>query len=108
MRSNKFFKTLAIFLGRVLFNKIYILNNEEKVIWNNIVDKANEGFAEWAERTKGNDLCGPWIKDITTKEIQLIDKIHSRFNKDWWVSLPISQSQVCYIQFAEIENKVIW
>lgn len=106
--SNKFFKRLAIFFGRDLFNKIYILNNEEKVIWNTIVDKANAGFVEWTEQTKCNDICGPWIKDITPEEIQLIDKIHSRFNKDWWVSVPISQAQICYIQFAEIESKVIW
>ena len=106
--SNKIFKALAIFFGRDLFNKIYILNNEEKTIWNNIVDKANEGFAEWAERTKGNDICGPWIKDITPEEIRLIDKINSKFNKDWWWAMPISQAQVCYIQFRQIENKVLW
>ena len=79
---NKFFKALATFLGHDLFNKIHILNNEEKTIWNNIVDKANDGFAEWTKHTKGNDLCGPWIKDITSEEIRLIDKIHSKFNKD--------------------------
>ena len=103
----KFFKVLAVFF-RDLFNKIYILNNDEKVIWNNIVFKANEGFTEWVKLTKGNDLCGPWIKDITPEEIRLIDKIHSKFNKDWWWSMPISQAQVCYIQFAQIESKVIW
>jgi hypothetical protein len=108
MKSNNFFKALYIFFGRDLFNKIYILNNEEKVIWNNIVDKANDGFVEWAKQTKGDDICGPWIKDITPEEIRLIDKIHSKFNKDWWISAPISQAQVCYIQFTEIENKVIW
>ena len=107
MNSNKFFKKLAIFFGRDLFNKIYILNNEEKVIWNNIITKANEGFDEWEEQTKGNDICGPWIKDITPEEIRLIDKIHSKFNKDWWCAVPISQAQVCYVQFTEIENKVI-
>lgn len=108
MSSNKFFKTLAIFFGCGLFNKIYILNNEEKVIWNNIITKANEGFGEWMKQTKGNDLCGPWIKDITPEEIRLIDKIHSKFNKDWWWAMPISQAQVCYIQFTQIENKVIY
>lgn len=108
MSSNKLFKRLAIFFGRDLFNKIYILNNEEKSIWNNIVSKANDGFIEWAKQTKGDDLCGPWIKDITSEEIRLIDKIHSKFNKDWWVAMPLSQAQVCYVQFAEIENKIIW
>ena len=71
MSSNKFFKKLAIFFGRDLFNKIYILNNEEKVIWNNIVTKASEGFDEWEEQTKGNDICGPWIKDITPEGIHV-------------------------------------
>ena len=108
INSNIFFKKLAIFFGRDLFNKIYILNNEEKVIWNNIVTKANEGFVEWEKQTKGDDICGPWIKDITPEEIRLIDKIHSKFNKDLWCSVPISQAQVCYIQFTEIENKVIY
>ena len=107
MNSNKFFKTLAIFFGCDFFNKIYILNNEEKLIWNNIVTKANEGFDEWEEQTKGNDICGAWIKDIAPEEIILIDKIHSKFNKDWWCAVPISQAQVCYIQFIEIENNVI-
>lgn len=106
--GNKFFKALAIFFGRDLFNKIYILNNEEKLIWNNIVDKANEGFAEWAERTKGNDLCGSWIKDITPEEIRLIDKIYNKFyGDDWYVSLPISTAQVSYSQYNNIKNKVI-
>lgn len=106
--SKNFFKSLAKFFGRDLFNKIYILNNDEKVSWNNIISKANDGFIEWIKQTKGNDLRGPWIKDITPEEIRLIDKIHSKFNKDWMWAVPISQSQVCYIQFAQIESKVIW
>jgi hypothetical protein len=108
MMSNKFFKTLAVFFGRDLFNKIYVLNNDEKVIWNNVVSKANDGFTEWFKQTKGDDICGPWIKDITPEEIRLIDKIHSKFNKDWWWAMPISQAQICYIQFEQIKNKVIW
>ena len=48
------------------------------------------------------------LQNISLYSTGLIDKIHSKFNKDWWVSAPISQAQVCYIQFAEIENKVIW
>lgn len=107
MMCNKLFKALAIFFGHDLFNKIYILNENEKVIWNSIVDKANDSFAEWYKQTKGDDICGPWIKDINLKEIRLIDKIHSKFNKDWWISMPISQAQVCYIQFVEIKNKII-
>lgn len=105
---NNFFKALAIFFGRDLFNSVYILEQDEQEIWNNIVTKANDGFTEWCKQTKGNDICGPWIKDITPEEILLIDKIHSKFNKDWWVSIPISQAQVCYIQFTEIKNKIIW
>ena len=107
MMSNKLFKILAKFFGRDFFNKIYILTEDEKIIWYSIVNKANDGFDEWYKQTKGNDICGPWIKDITINEIKLIDKIHSKFYKDWWVSIPISQAQVSYIQFTEIENKII-
>ena len=66
-------------------------------------------YIEWYNKTNGDDLCGPWIKDIIPEEIRLIDKIYNKFyGDDWYVSLPISTAQVSYSQYNNIKNKVIW
>lgn len=105
---NNFFKALAIFFGRDFFNSVYILEQDEQEIWNNIITKANIGYIEWYNKTNGDDLCGAWIKDITPKEIRLIDKIYNKFyGDDWYVSLPLATAQVSYSQYNNIKNKII-
>lgn len=85
----------------------YKLTDEEKLIWNSIVIKECEGYKEWLEKTKGDDICGPWIKDITKEEVELIDKIHEHFyGEDWWIAVPISTAQVCSVMLDDIKNKV--
>ena len=87
--------------------KNYILTSEERPIWENIDKKAHEGFDEWYKKTGGDDLCGPWIKDITPEEVNLLDKIHERYyGSDWCVAIPISTAQVCYVEYEDIKDKV--
>lgn len=87
----------------------YKLTEEEKPIWDSIVIKEYSGYTEWLEKTKGDDICGPWIKDITPEEVALIDKIHEKFyGKNWWIACPISTAQVCSAKYDDIKNKVIY
>jgi hypothetical protein len=88
------------------FNKYKLSKNEVK-LWNNIIQKAQVGYNEWWDITKGNDMCGPWIKDYTEEENNLLDKIHKYFYGDgWYVSMPISCAQVNYVMYEDIKNKV--
>ena len=104
----KFFKTLAKFFGRDFFNMTYTLKGNEIELWKSIVKKAKIGYDEWFVETKGDDLCGPWIKDIQVEEIELIDRIHDKFyGKDWYIAIPISTCQCCYVEYDDIKNKVI-
>ena len=85
----------------------YKLTNDERILWNNIIQKAQTGYNEWLDVTKGNDICGPWIKDYTEEENNLLDKIHKYFYGDgWYVSMPISCAQVNYVMYEDIKNKV--
>ena len=85
----------------------YKLTNNERILWNNIIQKAQIGYNEWWDSTKGNDMCGPWIKDYTEEENNLLDKIHKYFYGDgWYVSMPISCAQVNYVMYEDIKNKV--
>ena len=87
----------------------YKLTDEEKPIWDSIVAKEYAGYTEWLEKTKGDDICGPWIKDITEEEVKLIDKIHEHFfGKDWWIAVPMSNAQVYAVMLDDIKNKVIY
>lgn len=87
----------------------YKLTNEEYKLFSLIERKANDGYIEWFAKTQGDDICGPWITNITTEEIALIDKIHAKFyGKNWWISTPIGVAQCAYIMFKDIEDKVIY
>ena len=89
--------------------KYYYLTKEEIPVWESIEKKAEIGFDEWFDRTNGDDICGPWIKDISKEEVALIDKIHELYyGKDWRISIPISTSQVCYVMYEDIRYKVKW
>ena len=87
----------------------YKLNANEKLLWDSIIKKAQLGYDEWFNKTKGNDICGPWIKDYTEEENNLLDKIHKHFyDDDWYISMPISCAQVNYVMYEDIKNKVIY
>lgn len=85
----------------------YKLSEEERELYESILNKDVIGYVEWYEQTKGNDICGHWIKDITKKEIALLDKIHKHFyGEDWWISIPITNAQVCAVMLDDIKDKV--
>ena len=85
----------------------YRLTNEEYVIWLKIKGKAKKGFRQWYGETKGNDMCGPWISDLTEKETRLSDKIYKHFYTDEeFYNLSINKDQDVYIRFDLIKNKV--
>lgn len=85
----------------------YKLTDNERILYDSLQQKAKTGYDEWFEKTKGNDLCGPWIKDYAKEENDFLDKVHKYFyGDDWYVSMPISCAQVNYIMFEDIKDKV--
>ena len=84
----------------------YRLTNEEYVIWLSIKRKAKRGFRQWYGETKGNDMCGPWIPDLTKEESELLDRIYGKFHEEYISLLPVSGSQLAYQIFDQIKHKV--
>lgn len=85
----------------------YKLSENEKVLWGNIMNKADIGYKEWYEQTNGDDMCGPWIKNYTKEEGNLIDKIHKYFyGEHWYITMPISASQCYYQMYYDIKDKL--
>ena len=86
----------------------YKLSEEESKLWNNISNKASNGYIEWFAKTQGDDICGPWISDYNDEERKLVDKIHQYYyGTNWWIATPISGAQVMYVMYEDIKNKVI-
>lgn len=86
----------------------YKLSKEEYVIWLNIKRKAKRGFRVWYEETKGNDMCGPWIPDLTKEESRLLDRIYRKFHEGYLPSLSIGRGQLAYQIFDQIKHKVYY
>ena len=85
----------------------YKLTGRERELYNSILIKDAMGYGEWHAKTKGDDLCGHWIKDITEEEIALLDKIHEHFfGKDWRIAVSMSNAQVCSVMLDDIKDKV--
>ena len=100
------YKTIK-FWWRSLFK--YKLTGREVELWGTIEKKVNDGFIEWYAKTQGDDLCGPWIANITPEETSLIEKIHEKYyGKDWWIAMPIGVAQVSYIQYQNIKDKIYY
>ena len=88
------------------FNKYKLSENEVK-LWGNIMNKADNGYKEWYARTQGDDMCGPWIKDYTKDEGNLIDKIHKHFyGEHWYIAMPIGAAQCYYQMYYDIKDKI--
>ena len=87
--------------------KKYKLNEHEIKLWANIMNNADIGYKEWYEQTKGDDMCGPWIKNYTEEEGNLIDKIHKHFyGEHWHITMSISASQCYYQMYYDIKDKI--
>ena len=85
----------------------YKLKDNEVEVWEAICGKAKRGFRIWYGKTKGNDLCGPWIPDLTKEEYELLSRIHFVCRRKRWIpALSISRSQLAYIKFDHIKKKV--
>lgn len=90
------------------FNKYKLNDEKEKILWTSLQVKAKNGYKEWYDKTLGDDLCGPWIKDYTEEEDKLLDKIHKYFyGENWYVVMPISGAQVNFVKYYDIKDKVI-
>ena len=52
-------------------------------------------------------MFGPWIKDYTEEEGNLIDKIHEYFyGEHWYIAMPISAGQCYYQMYNDIKDKI--
>ena len=87
----------------------YVLTDIEYMLWRNICRKACQGYAQWFSKTRGDDICGPWITNCTTEEMDLLNKIyHYLYKDDLWVALPLSTAQINYMMYEDIKDKVIY
>ena len=84
----------------------YKLTNEEYVIWLKIKGKAKRGFRQWYGETKGNDICGPWIPDLTKEESELLDRIYEKLRKNSYISSISISGHPAYQIFDQIKHKV--
>ena len=91
-----------------LFKKYYKLSSNEKILWDSIIQKAEDGYNEYKTEYPNwyDNLCPPWIKDYTKEEYDLVYKIHEYFYPGWYSSWPISGSQVMYEMYEDIKDKV--
>ena len=88
-------------------NKKYILNNEEKTLWDSIINKAQCGYHEWNAKEDKYDYLSPWMSPHLTKEEQnLIDKIHEYYYPGDYIICPTGAAQADYVWFLDIKNKV--
>lgn len=93
-----------------IFNRIfglkYNLNENEKILWNSILEKAKYSKKEWPFPSN-QYYCTPWINNINNEESQLLDKIHDMFyGKNYFIVDPVSGKQAHFIWFDDIKNKV--
>ena len=88
-------------------HKKYILNNEEKKLWDSIINKAQSGYHEWNAKEDKYDYLSPWMSPHLTKEEQnLIDKIHEYYYPGDYIICPTGAAQADYVWFSDIKNKV--
>jgi len=102
------FKTIKnIYYKHILMK--YVLTDIEYILWKNICRKANQGYAQWFNKTRGDDICGPWIANCTTEEADLLNKIyHYLYKDDIMVTLSLSTAQINCIMYEDIKDKVIY
>lgn len=88
-------------------NKKYILNDEEKKLWDSISNKAQNGYREWDAKEDKYNYMGAWMSPHLTKEEQkLIDKIHEYYYPGDYIVDPIGAAQADYVWYSDIKDKV--
>ena len=88
-------------------HKKYILNNEDKKLWDSIINKAQSGYQEWNTKEDKYDYLCSWMSPYLTKEEQkLLDKIHEYYYPGDYIICPIGAAQADYVWFSDIKHKV--
>ena len=88
-------------------HKKYILNNEDKKLWNSIINKVQSGYQERNTKEDKYDYLCSWMFPYLTKEEQkLIDKIHEYYYPGDYIICPIGAAQADYVWFSDIKHKV--
>jgi len=106
----KIFKILSKFFGIDFFNMTYTLKDEEKELWNSIVEKAKCGHQEfWKECEKDPNYMGwPWMSpDLTKEESEFIKNLHYKFFGLDYIVDPIGCAQVDYMWYKDIKDRII-
>ena len=103
--KNKLLKIYAFFTEK------YILTEDEISLWRNIIEKATNGYGKSIKyyEKHPNTLYWPWVSPkLTDLESELLQKIHDKFyGEDYYIDDPISPSQVNFILYNNVKDKVI-
>ena len=91
-----------------LFKEYYKLSSDEKILWDSIIQKAEDGYNEYKKEYPNcyDNIIGPWIKDYTKEEYNLIDKIHDYFYPGWYSCSGGGCAQVLFEMYEDIKDKV--
>lgn len=89
---------------------VYVLSEEERVLWNSIEDKRKVSALQYKLNGDHNrdTMVAPYIDGLTQDEHTLLKRIHDRYyGKDWYVADPLGGGQVDYIIYDDIKHRVI-
>ena len=106
----EFYKTLSKFFGIDIFGMTYTLKDEEKGLWNSIVEKAERGYQEfWEECEKDpNYMSWPWMSSgLTKEESEFLETLHYKFFGLDYIVDPIGCAQADYMWYKDIKDRII-
>ena len=79
----------------------YIELDKEKIIWDNICDKAKQGYNDCLNLYEG-EFWAPYTKELNNEEIDLLNRIHEKYyGSNWYVVDPLGANQVHYIMYND-------
>ena len=107
----EFFKSLSKFFEIDKSGMTYTIRDpEEKLMWDNIVKKAERGYQEfWKECEKDRNYMGwPWMSPgLTKEESEFIETLHNKFFGLDYIVDPIGCSQADYMWYKDVKNRII-
>lgn len=107
----KFYRILSKFFGIDMFGMTYTIHDpEEKLMWDNIVKKAECGYQEfWKECEKDPDyMSWPWMSpSLTKEESEFIENLHYKFFGLDYIVDPIGCDQADYMWYEDIKDRII-